>query len=345
MNTSSQVSLKIFNNDEIRRLTINQPYPSWPDFYKGVASLFNLTTPFESFKIYYEDDEKDKITVNSELEWQATLPILKLQPIYKIYLQESLLTPETSTTSTSTLPHSKNDNDTEMKTDESSDSAKPQPFFPPHWGPPHRGWGGRPKCDSRMGEFLKNRHNNWLNNCMNYNNNNDNARPFPFPFKHPHHPHPHPHAHPHHEFRGGMCDPLRIHKRDFKMKLKHAHKGKKLEKKMHKRALRELKIQNYTVASKLLEALISLNPTNYTAFYNLACCDALSGSPDSALTHLSLAVENGFQDEHLLQTDADLTSIREHPQFKEIAKNVTDKSQVEPFSAPLEDDFEILQNE
>jgi len=283
MNISQVVSIKIFYRDEIRRLSIAQPYPSWEQFFKSVSTLFNLSLPIDKFRLYYEDEEKDRITVNSDLEWQATLSVLSSQSLSKVYLHDF---PQGSTTSRQSPGKSDND----MNID---DKGPPQPTQ------------DRIGCRYRMNRL--NDLDRYINNC---NNMSGNTRHMSF-----------------HENRG-MCP--RFNKKEFKMRRKQFHgmrKGRKLERKMHKRALLELKTENYAVAAKLLEALLSLNPTDYSAFYNLACCEALSGNTDSALTHLSLAVENGFHDVQLLESDSDLANLRTHPQFNEIANGLTERLQ------------------
>lgn len=54
--------------------------------------------------------------------------------------------------------------------------------------------------------------------------------------------------------------------------------------------------------------------------YNLACACALNDEPRQAIKNLRLAVENGFRERELIESDHDLDSIRETEEFREILK-------------------------
>jgi tetratricopeptide (TPR) repeat protein len=56
--------------------------------------------------------------------------------------------------------------------------------------------------------------------------------------------------------------------------------------------------------------------------YNIATCFALEGDKKKALDSLSKAAKAGFAGLKTLETDEDLNSLRDHPRFKEIAKQV-----------------------
>jgi ketosteroid isomerase-like protein len=51
-------------------------------------------------------------------------------------------------------------------------------------------------------------------------------------------------------------------------------------------------------------------------FYNLACAQALSGSPDAALDSVERAIASGFRRRAQYETDPDLASLRDLPRFK-----------------------------
>lgn len=57
-----------------------------------------------------------------------------------------------------------------------------------------------------------------------------------------------------------------------------------------------------------------------TSRYNLACACALSGKKAEALTAIEKAVDEGFSDRKLLESDDDLASVREEDRFKAAAK-------------------------
>jgi len=65
--------------------------------------------------------------------------------------------------------------------------------------------------------------------------------------------------------------------------------------------------------------------------YNIACCEALLGNADSALSFLSQAIENGYRNrEHILQ-DEDLISLRGLSAFQELVSELTENLQKRPF--------------
>src|SRR5579862_3272618 len=57
----------------------------------------------------------------------------------------------------------------------------------------------------------------------------------------------------------------------------------------------------------------------FTAAYNIACCLALQGEKDRALQWLSRAMDMGFRDLHLVQTDDDLKSLHGDSRFTDLA--------------------------
>ncbi len=64
------------------------------------------------------------------------------------------------------------------------------------------------------------------------------------------------------------------------------------------------------------------HPMNPGEFYNLACAYALSGEVKDALKALRQAVEKGFDDIELLESDKDLDSVRITPQFKPLVEEL-----------------------
>jgi tetratricopeptide (TPR) repeat protein len=57
----------------------------------------------------------------------------------------------------------------------------------------------------------------------------------------------------------------------------------------------------------------------FTAAYNIACCLALQGEKEKALQWLSRAMDMGFRDLHLVQTDDDLKSLHGDARFTKLA--------------------------
>ncbi len=65
---------------------------------------------------------------------------------------------------------------------------------------------------------------------------------------------------------------------------------------------------------------IRLDPKYPLAFYNKACCYALTGKKDLAIENLGKALELGYRDFKYMEKDSDLDSIRDDPGFKELLK-------------------------
>jgi tetratricopeptide (TPR) repeat protein len=81
------------------------------------------------------------------------------------------------------------------------------------------------------------------------------------------------------------------------------------------RGLPEEAIPNLTVAA-------AVYPGNASAAYNAACALALTGKPEQAIERLRSAAEHGFNRVELLDSDADLASIRGRPELSAIRERV-----------------------
>ncbi|MEY3206540.1 MAG: hypothetical protein RLZZ21_2871 [Planctomycetota bacterium] len=62
--------------------------------------------------------------------------------------------------------------------------------------------------------------------------------------------------------------------------------------------------------------LVELMPDDFLARYNLACSLARAGRSDEAIDSLSRAILLGYDDLSHMETDPDLESLREHPDFR-----------------------------
>ncbi len=76
--------------------------------------------------------------------------------------------------------------------------------------------------------------------------------------------------------------------------------------------------KNYKMAEHYYQRALAVDPSHVVAHYNLACAVALQGRKIESLNHLRSAVENGFGDLEALDHDADLSSLRSLPEFKEL---------------------------
>jgi mannose-6-phosphate isomerase-like protein (cupin superfamily) len=64
--------------------------------------------------------------------------------------------------------------------------------------------------------------------------------------------------------------------------------------------------------------LIASNPQSGLLFYNVACCESLTGQTAEALEHLRTAIELSEQFRDYAKNDSDLDAIRGEPAFDEV---------------------------
>jgi len=69
-------------------------------------------------------------------------------------------------------------------------------------------------------------------------------------------------------------------------------------------------------AIDLDRTLVDMLPDDFLARYNLACSLARAGHADEAIDALSRAILLGYDDLEHMETDPDLQSLREHPDFQ-----------------------------
>ncbi len=62
--------------------------------------------------------------------------------------------------------------------------------------------------------------------------------------------------------------------------------------------------------------LVELLPDDFLARYNLACSLARADRPDDAIDSLSRAILLGYDDLAHMESDPDLESLRDHPDFR-----------------------------
>jgi mannose-6-phosphate isomerase-like protein (cupin superfamily) len=74
----------------------------------------------------------------------------------------------------------------------------------------------------------------------------------------------------------------------------------------------------YAEVVKRGRALVEANPQYGLLFYNLACCESLTGHQADALQHLRGAIERSDQFRDYAREDSDLDAIRDEPGFKEL---------------------------
>jgi hypothetical protein len=74
-------------------------------------------------------------------------------------------------------------------------------------------------------------------------------------------------------------------------------------------------------AERLFTEQAALDPTNFTAHYNLACVRALAGDTDAAWAHLEDALKNGFIDAYQLRRDESLAAVRDDPRVRALLEH------------------------
>ena len=82
----------------------------------------------------------------------------------------------------------------------------------------------------------------------------------------------------------------------------------------------QLKKTDRSAARELLEQGLEAWPNSPSIFYELGCLDAVEGKTDVALEWLRKALEREPKLREYLETDDDLLSLREEPQFKALAR-------------------------
>jgi hypothetical protein len=74
----------------------------------------------------------------------------------------------------------------------------------------------------------------------------------------------------------------------------------------------------YAEVADRLGTLVETSPQYPMLFFNLACCESLSGRTREALEHLARAVEMSDEFRHSAKSDSDLDPIRGDPAFQQL---------------------------
>jgi tetratricopeptide (TPR) repeat protein len=74
----------------------------------------------------------------------------------------------------------------------------------------------------------------------------------------------------------------------------------------------------YAEVAERLETLVAASPQYPMLFFNLACCESLTGRTSDALDHLRHAVEMSEEFRQSAKGDSDLDAIRDQPAFKQL---------------------------
>jgi tetratricopeptide (TPR) repeat protein len=76
----------------------------------------------------------------------------------------------------------------------------------------------------------------------------------------------------------------------------------------------------YTDVADALRAAVEAHPEYGMLFFNLACCESLTGKRTEALDHLRRAVELAEEFRDDARSDADLVAIRDEPGFRALMR-------------------------
>jgi tetratricopeptide (TPR) repeat protein len=74
----------------------------------------------------------------------------------------------------------------------------------------------------------------------------------------------------------------------------------------------------YAEVADRLRAVVEASPQYALSFYNLACCESLSGRKTDALDHLRQAIEMSGEFRDSAKDDPDLDPLRDEPAFKQL---------------------------
>jgi hypothetical protein len=96
---------------------------------------------------------------------------------------------------------------------------------------------------------------------------------------------------------------------------------------LFKRGLELLEEKRYEEGRSMFAGFLTLTPPGHKAplaRYNLACAEALLGRSDLAVDELARAVDDGYRNLGHMVCDSDLDSLREHPGYMLIVKQLTE---------------------
>jgi tetratricopeptide (TPR) repeat protein len=82
----------------------------------------------------------------------------------------------------------------------------------------------------------------------------------------------------------------------------------------------------YAEVAERLRAEVEASPQYGLLFYNLACCESLTGETAQALDHLRRAIELAERFRGEARTDSDLDPIRDEPAFRELVDEAPESS-------------------
>ncbi len=86
----------------------------------------------------------------------------------------------------------------------------------------------------------------------------------------------------------------------------------------------------YDKAMEQYSIAIKKAPNNEILLYNMACVCSLKKQMDQAIEWLRKAIDAGYDDANWMENDADLDTIRDHPKYKQMLRELRIKEQLRP---------------
>lgn len=80
--------------------------------------------------------------------------------------------------------------------------------------------------------------------------------------------------------------------------------------------------KRFEEAARVIEAAAGAGRNDHSLYYNLACCQALTGRDDEAMASLRTAVSLGWRDHEHIAADPDLTTLRDRPDYKALLEEM-----------------------
>jgi Cupin domain len=77
----------------------------------------------------------------------------------------------------------------------------------------------------------------------------------------------------------------------------------------------------YTEVADRLRVAVEAHPQYAMLFYNLACCESLTGRTSDAVDHLRRAIEMSDEFRAAAKSDSDLDAIRDQPAFQRLVRD------------------------
>lgn len=86
--------------------------------------------------------------------------------------------------------------------------------------------------------------------------------------------------------------------------------------------------KNYKLATNFFDKAIKEKPESKKNFYNAACAASLANDKKKSTRWLEIAINNGFDNLHHINTDTDLDNVRNEKKFKNIISELKKKIEI-----------------